>query len=131
MMKKLKVHYQLSYESEIKFGPAYYSLEIEGHKVPGFYYGFDRSELLNGRYLAIQEWLTTDYKKGPKTRVAIFDLDNKLVSRLEVVEKGFVSDFRLTDNIFSYRKTYHANARVVDLEVGWDAIEEWSDIYES
>ncbi|MCG7563089.1 hypothetical protein [Pseudoalteromonas sp. McH1-42] len=129
MTRKSKVQYQLNYKSEVKFGPAYYSLEIEGHKVPTFYYGFERSELLGGRYLAIQEWLTTDYRKGPKTRVAIFDLEKKLVSRLEIVEKGFVSDFRLTEKIFSYRRTYYANARVVDQEVDWDSIEKWSDIY--
>ncbi|WP_010562051.1 hypothetical protein [Pseudoalteromonas spongiae] len=123
------MQYQLNYESEIRFGPAYYSLEIDGKKVPNFVYGFTRSELQNGRYLAIEEWLTTDYRKGPITRVAIFDLENKLVSRLKTVEKGFVDCFKLDNNLFSYRKNYHAKGKVVELELDWDSVKEWSNIY--
>ena len=123
------MQYQLNYESEIRFGPAYYSLEIEGKRVPDFFYGFTRSELDNGRYLAIEEWLTTDYQKGPITRVAIFDLKNKVVSRLKVVDKGFVDSFKLKDDVFSYRKNFHTNGKVVESELDWHSIKEWSDIY--
>ncbi|WP_100913475.1 hypothetical protein [Pseudoalteromonas spongiae] len=123
------MQYKLNYENEIRFGPAYYSLEIEGKKVPNFFYGFSRTELFNGRYLAIEEWLTTDYKKGPITRVAIFDLENKLVSRLKVVEKGFVDSFKLNNNIFSYRMNYHAKGKVVESELEWRSIKEWSSIH--
>jgi hypothetical protein len=56
--------YSLEYAGEIRFGPSYFSLEFEGIKVPGFFYGFNRSELVAGRYLAIEEWLTIDYHKG-------------------------------------------------------------------
>ncbi len=121
--------YQLKYENEIRFGPAYYSLGIDGKTVPNFVYGFTRSELDNGRYLAIEEWLTTDYRKGPITRVAIFDLKEKLVTRLKVVDKGFVGSFKLKENVFSYHKTFLANGQAIESELDWTSIKEWCDIY--
>jgi hypothetical protein len=123
------MQYQLHYEGEIRFGPAYYSLEISGIKVPNFVYGFTRSELDNGRYLAIEEWLTTDYQKGPITRVAIFDFKKKVVSRLRIVEKGFVGSFKLDEDIFSYRKNFLAKGKIVESELDWTSIKEWSEIY--
>ncbi|MCF2909846.1 hypothetical protein L1285_16090 [Pseudoalteromonas sp. DL2-H2.2] len=97
--------------------------------MPNFVYGFTRSELQDGRYLAIEEWLTTDYQKGPITRVAIFDLENKLVTRLATVKKGFVDSFKLKNNIFTYNKTYHGNSKVVESAVDWNLITQWSDAY--
>lgn len=117
--------YHLKFAGEIRFGPQYYDLEILGEKVPKYNYGFNRAELENGRYLAIEEWLTTDYKKGPITRVAIFDLENSLVSRLKVVEKGFVSDFKLKDGVFSYRKEFFAKGKVIESEIDWSSISNW------
>ena len=64
--------YNLDIAGEIRFGPQYYELEIQG-KLPKYSYGFNRAELEDGRYLAIEEWLTTDYRKG-HNKVAIFDL---------------------------------------------------------
>ncbi|RZM80372.1 hypothetical protein C3B51_12500 [Pseudoalteromonas rubra] len=123
------MQYELKYLSEIKFGPAYYLLTVADKKVPNFVYGFTRSELQDGRYLAIEEWLTTDYQKGPITRVAIFDLENKLVTRLATVKKGFVDSFKLKNNIFTYNKTYHGNGKVVESEIDWNLITQWSDAY--
>ena len=121
--------YQLNYESEIRFGPAYYSLEIDGKQVPDFVCGFSRSELKNGRFLAIEEWLTTDYRKGPITRVAIFDLELNRVARLKIVDKGFVSDFKLKDCVFSYRKEFIAKGKAIESEVDWISIVNWCKIY--
>ena len=117
--------YHLDYAGEIRFGPAYYSLEILGSKIPKYSYGFSRAELEDGRYLAIEEWITTDYKKGPITRVAIFDLENGLVSRLKTVDKGFVTSFKLKNGIFSYRKEFIAKGKVVESELDWSSITNW------
>ena len=84
-----------------------------------------RTELEDGRYLAIEEWLTTDYQKGPITRVAIFDLENGLVSRLKTVDKGFVTSFKLKNGVFSYRKEFIAKGRVVESKLDWSSITNW------
>ena len=75
--------------------------------------------------MAIEEWLTTDYQKGPITRVAIFDLENGLVSRLKTVDKGFVTSFKLKNGVFSYRKEFIAKWKVVESELDWSSITNW------
>ena len=117
--------YNLDIAGEIRFGPQYYELEIQGNKITKYSYGFNRAELEDGRYLAIEEWLTTDYRKGPITRVAIFDLQKGLVCRLKVVEKGFVSNFKLKNGVFSYRKEYPAKGLAIESEVDWSSIKNW------
>ena len=117
--------YHLEFAGEIRFGPQYYDLIILGENVPKYNYGFNRAELVNGRYLAIEEWLTTDYQKGPITRVAIFDLEKGLVSRLKVVDKGFVSSFKLGNGVFSYRKEFLAKGKVIESEIDWSSICNW------
>ena len=117
--------YHLEFAGEIRFSPPYYDLVILGEKVPKYNYGFNRAELENGRYLAIEEWLTTDYQKGPITRVAIFDLEKGLVSRLKAVEKGFVSSFKLVNGVFSYRKELFTKGTVVESELDWSSIQDW------
>ena len=120
--------YHLDYAGEIRFGPAYYTLEILGKKIPKYNYGFSRAELEDGRYLAIEEWLTTDYQKGPITRVAIFDLENSLVSRLKTVDKGFVNSFKLKNCVFSYRKEFLAKGQVIESELDWTSIKNWEPV---
>ncbi|MEJ6521027.1 hypothetical protein PQI64_14825 [Shewanella bicestrii] len=117
--------YHLDFAGEIRFGPQYYELEIQGVKISKYKYGFNRAELEGGRYLAIEEWLTTDYQKGPITRVAIFDLEKDLVSRLKTVDKGFVTSFKLKNGIFSYRKEFLAKGKVVESELDWSSIKNW------
>jgi hypothetical protein len=119
--------YQLIFSGEMRFGPDYYELHINGRKIEGFVYGFSRSEFENGRYLAIEEWQTLDYQNGPITRVAIFDLKNNLVARLKVVDKGFVSGFKLQGNIFSYKEEFHAAKKVLDSEIDFESIK-WQPI---
>ena len=120
--------YNLDIAGEIRFGPQYFELEIQGVKVLKYNYGFNRAELEGGRYLAIEEWLTTDYKKGPITRVALFDLENGLVSRLKTVDKGFVSGFKLQNGIFSYSKEYRVKGKIVESELDWSSIDNWEPI---
>lgn len=120
--------YHLEIAGEIRFGPQYFELEIQETKVLKYNYGFSRAELEGGRYLAIEEWLTTDYKKGPITRVAIFDLENCLVSRLKTVDKGFVSGFKLQNGIFSYRKEYRVKGKIIESGIDWSSIDNWEPI---
>ena len=128
MSKPVDKRYSLKLAGEIRFGPQYFDLEINGKKIADYFYGFDRAEFENGRYLAIEEWLTTDYQKGPVTRVAIFDLDKGFVARLKVVEKGFVSEFRLNDGVFLYKKKFPAKGEAIETEVVWSAIKNWAPV---
>ena len=45
-------------EGEIRFGPTYHRLAISGREVANAIFGEEYSLLDNGRFVAIQEWLT-------------------------------------------------------------------------
>ncbi|ENM5875990.1 hypothetical protein ACE1RU_003764 [Vibrio mimicus] len=121
--------YHLEIAGEIRFGPQYYSLKVKGVTISKYVYGSTYSILGDGRYLAIEEWLTTNYHKGPITRVAIFDLELSLVARLKIVDKGFVLDFKLRNGIFSYRKYFKGQGKFIESELDWSSIQQWESIH--
>jgi hypothetical protein len=107
---------KLIFEGEIRFGPCYCKLELNGQKVSGIFgENFTRSPDL--RYMAFQEWLTTDYQEGPITRVAIFDLETQKVAYLKTVNKGFVENFQFKDGLFIYDKRLIAENMTKTVEV--------------
>jgi hypothetical protein len=73
------------YEGDIRFGPSYFKLEIDGKEIKGRIFGnvFCWSE--DSRYLAVQEWLTLDYQHGPITRVVLIDIE---AGKLSAKAKG-------------------------------------------
>jgi hypothetical protein len=119
--------YELKFLGEIRFGPTFYQLYINGSVVRDFSCGDTFAELCGGRYLAIQEWVTSDPVKGPITRVAIFDLKKEMVAKLKIVESGFATRFKLEDNIFTYSESRYLN-QYVDVCVEWGSIDTWQPI---
>ena len=117
--------YLLKFEGEIRFGPPYFRLTIDDKDIPNSLFGEKRAELQGGRYLATEEWLTTDYNKGPVTRVAIFDLERGLVAKLKSVDQGFVHSFQLKDAVFTYIKEFQAKGTAIQSEVEWSEINNW------
>ena len=117
--------YEIIFENEIRFGPSYFRLLIKGKEVKGAIFGDCCSELSDGKYLAIQEWLTTDYQEGPRTRVAVFNLEDSTVARLESINKGFAQSFELENGIFNYTKFFTIENKTINCEVQWNKIENW------
>ena len=112
----MKQVHKLTYEGEIRYGPCYCKLELNGQKVPGIFgENFTRSP--DFRFIAFQEWLTTDYQEGPITRVAIFDLETQTVAHLKTVYKGFVENFQFKDGLLIYFKNYFAEKVAKKFEV--------------
>ena len=64
----------LEYEGEVRFGPSYCRLELNGKPLSGRIFGEVLCWSDDSRYLALQEWLSTDYGKGPVTRVLLIAL---------------------------------------------------------
>ena len=112
-------------EGDIRYGPSYYRLEILGKIVPDSIFGENYSLLDDGKYVATEEWLTTDYVEGPATRVTIFDLENNLKCSLEKVEKGFVGEFEKLGDVFRYRKMYKGKGKTENVEITWNSLSNW------
>lgn len=64
------------YAGEMPFGPPYFRLRINGQDIPNFIVGHPLVWSDNSAVFATQEWLTTDQKKAPATRVALIDAIN-------------------------------------------------------
>lgn len=116
---------QLNLEGEIRFGPPFFKLVIDGIELSGRIFGAPLCWSDDSRYLAAQEWLTTDYQKGPITRVLLIDLEQGRVSEFKIVEKGFVEDFRFHGGTFMYLKNFQGTGRGIETEVDISDIHNW------
>jgi hypothetical protein len=96
---------RLKYENEIRFGPRYYSLYIQNH-------GLLRNRIFGGillwsddsKYLALQEWMTTNESDGPWTRLLLFDFQTKLGSHVTGAKGGFVKPIKFEGEKIVYVK---------------------------
>lgn len=118
----------LSYDSEIRFGPAYYSLRLGQMDLKGMVFGKEMEWSPDSRYLAAVEWMTTDYQEGPITRVALFDMDSNRVSSFKAVNKGFAGNFAFGNGCLAYKKIFKGQGKVEEAEVEIAKISNWEDV---
>nr|WED68851.1 hypothetical protein PJ912_00385 [Pectobacterium colocasium] len=59
---------------EIRFGPPYFSLSIDGKTLDDRVFGKDMLWSPDSRYLAVQEWLSTAERDGPQTALLCIDM---------------------------------------------------------
>jgi hypothetical protein len=115
----------LLYEGEVRYGPRYYRLVLGGRPVSERLFGVSLEWSDDSRYLATQEWLSTDYAEGPRTRVLLFDTRLGLLASFRTVSSGFAEDFRFHASGLAYRKVWYASKGGADVEVDFKAIHNW------
>ncbi|MDA8455695.1 hypothetical protein M4R22_13060 [Acidovorax sp. GBBC 3334] len=118
----------LVFEGEIRFGPEYFRLSVDGRAVPHRIFGRPLQWSADSRFLAVQEWLTTDYGSGPITCAALIDPAGWKIARLAVHPKGFAAEFRFDGGLFRYRATFPARSAVREAAVELAALRSWEDI---
>jgi hypothetical protein len=124
-----KIHQaKFIYESEIRFGPAYFRLEINGIQISGKLFGDKLFWSPDSKYLAVEEWMTTDYQKGPVTRLLLLDLENKKMSAFKIISKGFLRKVEFLNDRLIYIKEYTATGRGAESEVEYKNIKNWDKI---
>lgn len=119
---------ELHYKGEIRFGPAYYELSIDGSPLKGKLFGSPLAWSQDSRYLAAQEWLTTDYGKGPITRAVLFDLQQDVFAPLKVADEGFAQDFTFSGSVFVYRKHFQGRGEIIEAELNLANIRNWQGL---
>lgn len=122
----------LVYEADIRWGPPYYRLRLDGRPVTGRIFGRPLRWSPDSRYLAAQEWLTTDEAKGPITRAVVFDMAERRWAALPATHKGFAESFAFADDRFTYREHYYtgrspAPGRTEEVTVGISTLAAWRD----
>ncbi|WP_092212368.1 hypothetical protein [Desulfoluna spongiiphila] len=116
------------YEWEIRFGPAYFQLELNGQIISDKLFGDKLFWSLDSKYLAVEEWLTTDSQKGPVTRLLLFDLENNKMSAFKIINKGFLRKVNFLNDRLIYIKEYAATGRGTESEVEYKNIKNWAEI---
>ena len=124
--------YSIEFEvaGEIRFGPEYYRLTIDGQKVAEQIFGQPYIWDAESKYLALQEWLTTDEQKGPLTALLVMDLRNRRIARVSQADKGFIEPIRFDGNKVIYKKVHLSQGRTTEYEVDLKEVKNWSSYLE-
>lgn len=115
-------------EGEIRFGPEYFRLRIDGRNLPDKIFGHPMAWSNDSRFLAVQEWLTTDYQKGPITRAVLIDVTSWSIAEFKTVEKGFAESFVITESSFFYLKRFPSKENQIEAKIEFQAIKNWVSI---
>lgn len=99
-----KQGFNLLFEGEIGFGPEYYRLQLNCNMINDRIFGFEFKWHPYSKYLALQEWLTTDYGKGPITALTLIDLENNKIVQLSKTDKGFIKPVEFIDELILLEK---------------------------
>lgn len=96
--------FELIESGEIRFGPRFFNLITDGIHRSSRIFGEDIYEFDDKKYLVLQEWLSTDYSKGPITRPLIINKEMMMFATLSEGKKGFSSDFCIKAEFFQYNQ---------------------------
>jgi hypothetical protein len=118
----------LVYEADVRWGPPYYRLRLDGQPLAGRHFGRPLRWSPDSRYLAAQEWLTTDYEKGPITRAVLFDITRQRWAALPATHKGFAESFEFAGDRLSYREHFPASAAHSDVAIDVATLGGWTPL---
>lgn len=123
-----KHEFDFIFEGEIRFGPTYYKIKLDGQLIGNTIFGFEFKWHPNSTFLALQEWLTIDYQKGPITVLTLIDLQKEKLARISKADKGFIKPIRFNNDTIIFEKEYLANGKIVEYEIKLDEIKNWESI---
>ncbi len=114
-------------KGEIRFGPPYFDLLIDGAKLSNKTFGMN-IWMLDDYLFGAEEWLTTSEKDGPLTRLVLFDLKQMKCAPMRQVH-GYPESPRIESlNLIYSRKELNQTKEV---EISMQEIANWSPIFGS
>lgn len=120
-----KYAFDFIFEGEIRFGPTYYKIKLNGQLIANRIFGLEFKWHPNSTFLALQEWLTIDYQKGPITALTLIDLEKGKFARISTIDKGFIKPIKFNNDIIIFEKEYLANGKIVEYEIKFNEIKNW------
>lgn len=112
-------------EGEIRFGPTYYKIKLDGELISNRIFGFEFNWHPNSTFLALQEWLTTDYQKGPITALTLVDLERKKFAKISQADKGFIKPLKFVNEQIIFEKEYFETGKKIKSEIKLNEIKNW------
>lgn len=116
------------YENEIRFGPMYFRVVINNYPLKDRVFGDEFKWHVSSEYLALQEWLSTSEKEGPRTVLVIVNLDNELIARVSEAKGGFIKPIKFEGSKIIFEKKYYGKGVTKEYEVNIDNIENWEKL---
>lgn len=120
-----KNSFEFIYEGEIRFGPPFYKIKLNGQFLENKLFGFEFKWDSNSKYLALQEWETIDYKKGPITNLFLINLENLQFSRLFQTTKGFVYPSKFENDYLIAERQYLQSGKIEREKLELTNIKNW------
>jgi hypothetical protein len=113
------------FEGEIRFGPSYFKVNLDGQIISDRIFGFEFKWHPESKYIAFQEWLTVDFKKGPITTLTLVDLENKKIARISRADKGFITPIKFEKYSIVFEKEYFGTGKKVEYEIKLSEVKNW------
>ncbi|BES85005.1 hypothetical protein PEC302107_33500 [Pectobacterium araliae] len=112
---------------EIRFGPPYFSLSIDGKELEDRVFGKAMLWSLDSRYLAVQEWLSTAERDGPQTALLCIDVLEERQCQVSLAAGGFIVPVRFEDDKLIYEKQYVGAEKngVAEYEIPFTTLPHW------
>lgn len=115
------------WEGTIRFGPTYYRIELDGVRIRNRFFGFEFKWHPKAEYLALQEWLTTDYAKGPITCLTLIDLRHKKIAQISKANSGYIRPIKFIENKIVFEKEYLSQGVIKEFEIELNHITNWQE----
>ncbi|REJ68190.1 MAG: hypothetical protein DWQ31_08650 [Planctomycetota bacterium] len=122
----------LTYAGEIRFGPAYFTLSIDGRSFGERLFGHGVLWSPDSAIVCVTEWHTIDYEAGPITSLLLIRPGDWTYYSFPRVTKGFASpNYFIDDSLVLCHTDLHHGGSVhanVELETDLGKIEDWQPI---
>jgi hypothetical protein len=116
-------------EWEIRFGPAYFRIELDGKEIKDKFFGDTCLWSDDSKYVALELWLNTSEKDGPDTKLFIINTENLHFYCNPRAKNGFIKPIKFEKNIIVYKKIFYGNyAREEEFEVDLSSVSNWNKI---
>jgi hypothetical protein len=116
---------ELQIAGEVRFGPHYYSLRIDGDELGERVFGEACLWSPDSRFLAVHEWLTTSEAEGPKTALVLFDLAEDREVQISWANKGFIAATSFEGDKILYSKWYKGRGVIREFEMEFLTLDRW------
>lgn len=120
----------LTWQSEIRFGPAYYRARLDDREIASRVFGRQCSWSPDSRYLALELWNSTSASEGPDTSLFLIRLHDLRSYDRPRIRHGFLGDVEFTSTAVRYCKDRSRSLGTrehCELELG--SISNWSPLH--
>jgi hypothetical protein len=108
---------------EIRFGPLFFSLTVDSVSFGERLFGDDYLWSDDSRFLAVQEWKTTDYATGPITQLLLIDIVERRECSLSGANGGWIEPKQFEGSKLIYTKRYAD--KIAEFEIEFRGLDRW------